>query len=290
MLDHFDSFAGSFPTRFSSDGSYLSRRGSDEVKLRSIHVFFFDLDGVLSVGKESPRYLGGREVIAKIKSSGRRVAVLTNDSTHIRQEILENLRKFGFNFDFEEILTSSYLTGTYLAQRFGKASFFLVGEEGLRRELEAAGHRSTDSRPDAVVVGFDRQLTYQKLDQALWYLREGSLLVGSYGGAVYMSDHGPALSAGPIIKALEYGSGKRAVMIGKPSTRMFKLALRRTEAKAANAVMVGDQIETDLLGAHRAGVHTILVLTGVDKRETIARSKVKPDLVLEEIDDLAALL
>ena len=260
------------------------------MKIKSIHVFFFDLDGVLSVGKENPRYLGGREVIAKIKSSGRKAAVLTNDSTHVRHEILENLRRFRFNFDLEEILTSSYLTATYLAQRFGKASFFLVGEEGLRRELEAAGHKAVDSRPDAVVVGFDRQLTYQKLDQALRHLREGSLLVGSYGGAVFMSDHGPALSAGPIIKALEYGSGRRAVMIGKPSPRMFRLALRRTDEKAANAVMVGDQIETDLLGAHRAGVHTILVLTGVEKRETIARSKIKPDLVLEGIDDLASLL
>jgi len=260
------------------------------MNLKRIHVFFFDLDGVLSVGKETPRYLGGREVIERIKASGRKTAVLTNDSTHIRKEILENLQKFGFNFVFQEILTSSYLTAMYLADRFGKASFFLVGEEGLRRELEAAGHCPTDSKPDAVVVGFDRKLTYQKLDQALRHLREGSILVGSYGGAVFMSDHGPALSAGPIIKALEYGSSRRAVMIGKPSPRMFKLALRRTGEKATNAVMVGDQIETDLLGAHRAGVRTTLVLTGVETRESIEGAKIKPDLVLSRVDDLADLL
>jgi HAD superfamily hydrolase (TIGR01450 family) len=260
------------------------------MRLSSIRVFFFDLDGVLSVWKETPRYLGGRGLIAKIKASGRKAAVLTNDSTHTRQEILEILRGFRFNFDFEEILTSSYLTAMYLAHRFGEASFFLVGEEGLRRELEAAGHRSSDVDPDVVVVGFDRQLTYQKLDQALRNLRGGSLLVGSYGGAVFMSEHGPALSAGPIIKALEYGSGKRAVMVGKPSPRMFRLALHRVHEKAADAVMVGDQVETDLLGAHRAGVHTILVLTGVEKQESIAHSRLKPDLVLGAVDDLAALL
>ena len=266
------------------------KREPDGMKLRSIRVFFFDLDGVLSVGKENPRYLGGREVITKIKATGRKVAVLTNDSTHMRQEVLDNLRRFGFNFNFNEILTSSYLTAMYLTQRFGKATFFLVGEDGLKRELERAGHNAVESRPDAVVVGFDRKLTYQKLDQALKHLRDGSLLVGSYGGAVYMSDHGPALSAGPIIKALEYGSDKRAVMIGKPAPRMFKLALHLTEAKAANAVMVGDQVETDLLGAHRAGVHAVLVLTGVEKRDTIARSRIRPDLVLERVDDLADLL
>jgi 4-nitrophenyl phosphatase len=260
------------------------------MKLRSIRAFFFDLDGVLSVGKEKPRYLGGREVVAKIKSSGRKAAVLTNDSTHIRQEIVQSLMKFGFSFDYEEILTSSYLAAVYLARRFGRASFFLVGEEGLRRELEAAGHIPNEDRPDAVVVGLDRQLTYDKLNLALRFLREGALLVGSYGGAVYMSDHGPALSAGPIVRALEYGSGRRAIMIGKPSARIFRLALERLGEKAARAVMIGDQIETDLLGAHRAGVRTILVLTGVENQETIRRSKTKPDQVIGTVDDLVDLL
>jgi HAD superfamily hydrolase (TIGR01450 family) len=260
------------------------------MNLGKVRVFFFDLDGVLSVGKEHPRYLGGRDVIAKIKAQGKKAFVLTNDSTHIRGEIHENLAKMGFNFNQDEILTSSYLTAMYLHDRFGKASFFLVGEEGLRRELEAAGHHPTLEKPDVVVVGFDRQLSYGKLDHAMRVLREGSMLVGSYGGAVYMSDHGPALSAGPIIKALEYASGRRAVMIGKPSPRMFKLALQRAEEKPNRAVMVGDQLETDLLGAHRARVHTVLVLTGVETRETIRSSKLKPELVIENVDRLLDLL
>ncbi len=256
------------------------------MNVKRIRVFFFDLDGVLSVGKENPRYIGGRAVVEKIKSSGRKAFLLTNDSTHVRQEILGNLAKLGFNFTLDEILTSSYLTATYLTEKFGKASFFLVGEDGLRRELEAAGHRATDRTPKVVVVGFDRGLTYQKLDDALRFLKGGAQLIGSYGGAVYMSDHGPALSAGPIIKALEYGSGGRAIMIGKPSPRMFRLALQRANEKPGQAVMIGDQVETDLVGAHRAGVHSILVLTGVDNRETIRRSKIKPDMTIENVDNL----
>ena len=256
------------------------------MKFENIRVFLFDLDGVLSVGKENPRYLGGREVVEKIKSSGRKVAVLTNDSTHTRREIHHNLLSLEFKFDYDEILTSSYLTATYLTQRFGKARFFLVGEEGLRRELEAVDHIATEKDPDVVVVGIDRQLTYNKLDRALQLLRNGAVLIGSYGGAVYMSDHGPALSAGPIIKALEYGADKGAVMIGKPSPRMFRLALQRIHEQPKKAVMVGDQLETDILGAHRAGVHSILVLSGVENRETIAHSDTKPDLVIEAVDDL----
>jgi 4-nitrophenyl phosphatase len=256
------------------------------MNFNQIQVFLFDLDGVLSVGKESPRYLGGRDVIAKIKASRRQALVLTNDSTHTREELHQNLNRMGFSFDYQDLLTSSYLTATYLSNRFGKTSFFLVGEEGLRRELEAAGHRETQEKPSAVVVGFDRQLSYTKLDIAMRMLREGAVLVGSYGGAVYMSDHGPALSAGPIIKALEYASDKRAVMIGKPSPRMFTLALKRAHEKPNHAVMVGDQLETDVLGAHRAGLHTILVLTGVENRDTVNQSKLKPNLVLERVDSL----
>lgn len=257
------------------------------MNFKSIRVFLFDLDGVLSVGKESPRYLGGRDVVSKIKSSGKKAFVLTNDSTHVREEIHQNLTQLGFNFQMEEILTSGYLTATYLTQRFGKTTFFLVGEVGLRRELEAAGHVPTTENPRVVVVGLDRGLSYDKLDNALRFLRAGAQLIGSYGGALYMGDHGPALSAGPITKALEYGSGKSAIIIGKPSPRMFRLALRQAKEKPRRAVMVGDQIETDLLGARQAGVHTVLVLTGVETSETVAHSKAKPELIVQSVDELA---
>ncbi len=260
------------------------------MNLKRIRVFFFDLDGVLSVGKEDPRYIGGREVVQKIKALGKKAFILTNDSTHVREEIRGNLARLGFGFTYDEILTSSSLTAEYLRQRYGKASFFLVGEEGLKRELEAAGHLAVNDTPQVVVVGFDRNLTYEKLNRALGFLSNGAQLIGSYGGAVYMSDHGPAMSAGPIIKALEYGARKRAIMIGKPSPRLFRLALDRAHERPKSAVMVGDQIETDLLGAHRAGVRTILVLTGVENQESIKRSSIKPDMVIKTVDDIRSLL
>jgi 4-nitrophenyl phosphatase/NagD protein len=260
------------------------------MKLSSMKVFFFDLDGVLSIGKENPRYLGGREVVEKIKALGKKALVLTNDSTHTRQEVQQNLANLGFAFTVDDILTSSFLTANYLTRKFGKASFFLVGEDGLKRELERAGHQLSETEPQVVVVGFDRKLTYEKLDDALRFLREGAKLVGSYGGAVYMSDHGPALSAGPIIKALEYGSNKRAIMIGKPSPRIFRLALQLARERPHHAVMIGDQIETDILGARKAGVHAILVLTGVETRDTIRHSRIKPDDVFETVDDLGSLI
>jgi ribonucleotide monophosphatase NagD (HAD superfamily) len=105
-----------------------------------------------------------------------------------------------------------------------------------------------------------------------------------------MSDHGPALSAGPIIKALEYGSHKKATMIGKPSSRMFNFALKRANEKAENTVMIGDQIETDLLGAKKVGIHTILVLSGVENEASITHSPIKPEFIVENVDRLTRYL
>jgi len=259
------------------------------MRASSLRVFFFDVDGVLAVGKTKPHYLGGREVIQRLKESGRQTYVLTNNSTGTGRELHHSLTRLGFSFEINEILTSSYLTARYLTQRFGVARFSLIGESGLGHELKAAGHQESN-KPEVVVVGLDRRLSYAKLNEGLRFLRRGAVLVGVYGGSVYMSENGPALSAGPIVKALEYASGKRAVMVGKPSPRMFRLALQLANAEASRAVMVGDQIETDILGARRAGVRNILVLTGVETRETIARSKIKPDAVIENVDALADLL
>jgi HAD superfamily hydrolase (TIGR01450 family) len=258
--------------------------------LKQCRAFFFDMDGVLSVGKENPRYLGGRELVTRLQSLGKKTFVLTNDSTHSREDIYENLSRLGFGFGVEQILTSSYLTATYLTEHFSPTTFFLVGEQGLRNELEKAGHQFSDNSPKVVVVGLDRQLSYDKLDRAVRFVRNGALLIGSYGGALYMSDHGPALSAGPLIGAVEKGSGKKALMIGKPSPRMFRLALKQANERPIAGVMVGDQIETDLVGAYRAGVHTVLVLTGVETRDTIKHSRIKPDLVLDNVDDLNRFL
>lgn len=261
------------------------------MKFNSLRVFFFDMDGVLSIGKEKPRYVGGREVVSRIKSSGRQAYVLTNNSTNTREEVHQKLQNLGFNFSVEDVLTSSYLTALYLTQHFKRSvSFLPLGERGLSEELLAAGHTVTDQKPDVVVVGLDRQLNYARLNSAFKALREGSCLVGSYGGAVYMSNNGSALSAGPVIKALEYASGKRAVIIGKPSPRMFQLALRRAQAKASQAVMIGDQIETDIRGAKRSGVHTVLVLSGVERRKSLRNSTLKPELVIDNVDELGRYL
>jgi 4-nitrophenyl phosphatase len=165
-----------------------------------------------------------------------------------------------------EVLTSGLLTAEYLRDRYGRVTYFLVGEEGLDSEMKRHGHRRTGGeRADFVVVGLDRGVTYDKLDKAARIARGGATIVATHISRLYAYKTGPAMATGPLVKAIEYASSKRATVIGKPSTLMFKIALKRAECAGSQAVMVGDQVDTDIAGATRAGVDSILVTSGVDK-------------------------
>jgi len=261
------------------------------VSLDDRKLFLLDLDGVLYVGKQRPQLLGGLQLTERLRNLQKKVIVLTNSSTDTREQLAQKLSVLGFDITLDEIVSSSYLTGQFLKEKYGNADFFLVGERGFRDELEAAGHRcKEEGTVDVVVVGTDRQLSYDKLDKGVQLLRGGAKLVASHVARVYMSDGSVKLATGPIAKALEYGSGKKIIAIGKPSAYMFRIALRIGEAIPGESVMVGDQIDTDILGAKRAGIFSILTLTGVEDIHSVKRSRIKPDLIVRNIDDITAYL
>lgn len=260
------------------------------MQIAKARLFLFDVDGVLYAGKERLRLIGGPRVFDKLRKLERRLFVVTNTSTHDRATVHRNLQTLGFELRLDEILTSIQLTAEYLSRKFGAVRCYLIGEEGFRRELETRGHVITEKNPQFVVVGLDRFLTYEKLNAATMFLRHGASLVASHRSRVYMYENGPAMAVGPIARALEYASGKRAVYVGKPSPIMFNLAMSLGKASPRETVMVGDQIESDIVGAKRVGAYAVLVLSGVERRETLGSSRVKPDLVLENVDQLLQYL
>ncbi len=273
-------------SHFKSDG----RRGL--LKVSNLKAFLFDLDGVLTVGKETLQYVGGKPVINRLKQLGKRTCILTNTSTHTQRDVWEKVTKLGFPIKEDELMTSTQLMANYLAERYGALTCYVIGEPGLVEELRLSGHKIPES-PDSVdfvIVGLDRQLTYDKLNKAVRLLRNNAKLAAAYMDRVYMSDNGPAFSAGPTAKALEHASGKKTLVVGKPSPLMFRLALKRTGVRPRDALMVGDQIDTDLKGAKTVGLHTALVLTGVSDKTAISKSRTKPDLTISHVDDLMKYL
>lgn len=249
-------------------------------------LFLFDLDGVLTAGKESPVKLGGTKVINRIRAGkGKRLFVLTNDSTDTVETVLERLQRFDIPVRYEEILTSAKLTAQYVAKRYPGGTYFLVGERGLEEELNREGLRRTrGSKADVVVVGLDRWLTYNKLDKAGEVARNGASIVACHYAKLYMFKDRVAMAVGPIARAIEFASDKKAVSIGKPSRLMFELALEKAGCKPQEAVMVGDQEETDIVGAKKMGITSIIVKTGVFSR---GETKTQADAVVETVDDVA---
>jgi 4-nitrophenyl phosphatase len=132
--------------------------------------------------------------------------------------------------------------------------------------MKKCGHlRVEQGKADFIVVGLDRTVTYDKLDHAARLAREGAGIVATHTSALYMYKDGPAMAAGPLVKAIEYAASRRATVIGKPSTLMFRTALKKAGCDRKDAVMIGDQLDTDIAGANRSGIDAVLVTSGVDQ-------------------------
>ncbi len=255
--------------------------------LHGKRLFLFDVDGVFYKGKESRTKIGGTKAVEALRKEGRALFILTNNSTDSSETVHSRLVGFGVPVELHEVLTSGLLTAEYLHQKHGKVSYFLVGEQGLEDEMRKFGHRRTDTEDaDFVVVGLDRKITYEKLDRAARLARNGARIIATHSSRLYMYKTGPAIATGPLVKAIEYGSGKRATVIGKPSPLMFNIALRRAGCPRIEAVMIGDQTDTDIAGASRAGIDAILVTSGIDREAKGFKLLAK----LSNVDEIVPLL
>jgi len=255
--------------------------------LRAKNLFLFDLDGVFYRGKESRVKIGGTRAIEALRANGKKLFILTNNSTDSAATVHSRLLEFGIPVKKVEVLTSGLLTAEYLREKHGEVSYFLVGEKGLDAEMKRCGHRRTmGETADFVVVGLDRRITYDKLDHAARLARNGAGIVATHASRLYMYKSGPAMATGPLVRAIEYASQRRALVIGKPSRLMFSMALRRAGSRRGDAVMIGDQVDTDILGAARAGIDAILVTTGIDQDAPGMNLLAK----ISNVDEIAHLL
>ena len=249
-------------------------------------LFLFDLDGVFYKGKENREKIGGTRAIEALRRAAKRLFVLTNNSTDSVRTIRQRLAEFSIPVREEEILTSARLTAEYIRKKHGQVPYFLIGETGLESEMRRSGHTRTEGEEARlVVVGLDRKLTYDKLDRAARVVRNGASIVATHSSRLYMYNDGPAIATGPIVRALEYATQKKATLIGKPSPLMFRIALERAGCRGEQAVMIGDQVDTDLEGAAGAGIDSVLVTSGVDHdSQGIAMA------TISNVDDLVDLL
>ena len=258
-------------------------------------VIVFDLDGVVYLG-DTP-IPGAIEALNRLNAEGNALYFLTNNSTRARQSYADKLAHMGYPADAAHIMTSAYASGLYLAEAgaAGK-TVYVVGEEGLAAEMRTAGlHVLTEAdsaRADYVVAGLDRFLTYAKLQRAHNEITlNGATFIATNRDATYPMESGEIPGGGAIVAPIECSTGVRGLTIGKPEPHTWLRILELAGATPAQALMVGDRSETDILGAKRLGMHTALVLTGVTTPEAAAAlpADLCPDHVLPNLTPLPEL-
>ena len=192
-----------------------------------------------------------------------------------------------------QVITSAQAAARFLQQQVRPGSpVYVVGERGLRTAVREAGMRIVDHAEEAevVVAGLERGLSWDHLAEATLAIRAGALFVATNTDATFPSERGLLPGAGALIAALQTASGVNPVIIGKPEPRLFLAAVEQLGTPPARTLVVGDRVETDILGAQRAGLPSALVLTGVTRREDLPTVAAQPDWVFDDLPALTAAL
>ncbi|MCZ7567912.1 MAG: HAD-IIA family hydrolase [Ardenticatenaceae bacterium] len=254
--------------------------------LADLRGFVLDMDGVLYRGAEVRN--GAREFIAFVQAKGIPYLLLTNNSLRTAEMYTKRLASMGFAVPVECIMGSAEATASWLREQQPGARVMVIGGVGLEEALRREGFTLVPERPvDVVVVGIDLDFTYDKARRATLAIRDGARLIGTNPDTTFPSEVGIVPGAGSILAMLEAATGQEPEIVGKPALPMMAQALRRIGTLPDQTAMVGDRLDTDILGGIRAGMPTIFIRGGVMSDAEYEASSLRPTWVF---DDLAALL
>jgi len=248
--------------------------------------WLFDLDGTVYRGEALVP--GADETIAVLRADGRRVAFLSNKPLERRDDYARKLTRLGVPAAPDDVVNSSLVLARHLAALDAGAPIFVIGEPPLLAELRAHGFEvRADHRVRWVVIAFDRTFDYAKLNTALQAVRQGARLIATNPDRTCPTEDGEIPDCAGMTAAVEAVTGARVeIVVGKPSPIILDVALARLGVPAAEAVVVGDRIETDIVMGKQRGLATVLVLTGVTRADDPRVAGIAPDLVLPSIRDL----
>jgi HAD superfamily hydrolase (TIGR01450 family) len=268
---------------FLADG--CSDSDGPTVRIGSLKGVVFDLDGTLVRG---PHALPGAcAAVEKLRTRGLRIAYCTQDTIQTPAVIAERLEKAGFAASPNDVVTTGWLAAGYLAARYGDDPVYLIGAPELRRNFAAQGVNIVDDRncktARAVFVGSDPAFTKEHVKAACRAIWNGADFYGvGYDRVLPIAGRNVPASGG-LIKAIEYTTRRRARILGKPSREIAAAALRRIDALPGDAVVVGDNVDTDIRMGKSAGCLTALVLTGASSDAISIPARWQPDTVLADV-------
>jgi 4-nitrophenyl phosphatase len=272
-----------------SEKSIAEQPGQDLAGLRKVRGLVIDMDGVLWRGDEAVPGLA--RFIATLRKKNIRFILATNNNTQTPANFAEKARRLGAPVFAEEVLTATTATIYYLRQYYPAGThLYAVGEKALKDQLVAAGFILSDKDADAVVAALDRELTYEMIKHASLLIQNGAAFIGANPDVAYPTPEGLVPGSGMVLAAIQATTGCAPMIIGKPETGMFQIAMERMHLNQKECASLGDRLDTDIAGGQRAGLKSILVLSGVTKMEDLASSSIRPDWVFLSIAEFTDAL
>lgn len=244
-----------------------------------------DMDGVLWRGQQP--VLGLIEFFQFLRQRGIRFVCATNNASTPAEKLAQRLQGWGADVTPDEIVTSSTATADYLASTLPRGSrLYVIGMEGLRAPLIDRGFEIADRAVAAVVVGIDWAVSYPQFKTAALLIRSGAKFIGTNGDRTFPTPEGIVPGNGALLALIETATDVKPIVIGKPEPVLYEMSLKRMNAVPEQTLVLGDRLETDILGAVRLNLKSALVLSGVTTREQLTESNYQPDWIFDDIADL----
>ncbi len=243
-----------------------------------------DMDGVLV--HEGHVLPGAAELIAKWQANDTPFLVLTNNSIYTPRDLSARLVAGGLNVPEDRIWTSALATAAFLDKQMPKGSAYVIGETGLTQALHDIGYVQTDNNPDYVVLGETRNFNFENLTKAIRLINAGARFIATNPDATGPSAEGPLPATGSVAALITKATGMEPYIVGKPNPMMFRSAMRKIGAHSESTGMIGDRMDTDVVAGIEAGLHTVLVMTGIADDAEIRKYPFRPTEILNSVADL----
>jgi len=243
-----------------------------------------DMDGVLV--HEDQALPGAQELITQWNTRGVEYLVLTNNSIYTPRDLAARLSASGLEVPEARIWTSALATADFVAQQKPGGSAYVIGEAGIITAMHERGFIMTDRAPDFVVIGETRTYSFEQITTAIRLIADGARFIATNPDPIGPSADGILPATGAISAMITAATGRQPYVVGKPNPMMFRSALNRIGAHSETTGMIGDRMDTDIVAGMEAGLHTVLVLTGIATRENIQVYPFRPTEILEGIFEL----
>ncbi|WP_110684986.1 HAD-IIA family hydrolase [Salinicola aestuarinus] len=251
---------------------------------RNIQSWLTDMDGVLvQEGKAIP---GASDLLDQWREREVPFLVLTNNSIYTPRDLSARLEYSGLIVPEDKIWTSALATAAFLRDQAPGGSAFVIGEAGLTTAIHEAGFIMTDTQPDYVVLGETRSYSFEAITKAIRLINDGARFICTNPDATGPSAEGVLPATGSVAALITEATGRKPYIVGKPNPMMFRSALNKLGVHSDGTGMIGDRMDTDIVAGIEAGMHTVLVLSGISDQAEIERYPFRPKEILSSIADL----